>query len=92
MRAIPVVILAFSIAGATLACSAGAQTRDAPRPDAVPNASGATTGAAPTEPSRGQAPVGHRQPGTADVPNGGASGISPYDRDIDRNLQICRNC
>jgi hypothetical protein len=39
-----------------------------------------------------QAPVGHRQPGAADVPNGGGSLFSPGELKLDQSLKICRGC
>ena len=39
-----------------------------------------------------QAPVGHRQPGAADVPNGGGSVLSPGELKLDQSLKICRGC
>jgi hypothetical protein len=59
----------------------------------TPRAPAATTGAAPSE-SAMQAPVGHRQP-RADTGSGGSinfAPVSPYDQEIDRNLNICRGC
>jgi hypothetical protein len=38
-----------------------------------------------------QAPIGHRQPRAADVPNEGQIKIAPGDADLD-NIQICRGC
>jgi hypothetical protein len=41
-----------------------------------------------------QAPIGHRQP-KADADPGGTinfAPVSPYDQQIDRNLNICRGC
>ena len=38
-----------------------------------------------------QAPVGHRQPRAADVPNQGQITIAPGDAELD-HLQICRGC
>jgi hypothetical protein len=41
-----------------------------------------------------QTPIGHRQPRAANIPSGEANGapVSPYDQQIDRNLDICRGC
>jgi hypothetical protein len=39
-----------------------------------------------------QAPVGHRQPGAADVPNGGGSVLSPGELKLDQSMKICRGC
>jgi hypothetical protein len=44
-----------------------------------------------------QAPVGHRQPRAADVPqtnNSGRDNLSAYERDVrlERALRICRGC
>lgn len=88
MRAIPAIALVM--ASMALASTADAQTRrpSIDRPDA---GRGATTGAAPALPRPGEAPVGHRQPNSADTPNE-TQGVTPYDRQIDRNLQICRDC
>ena len=88
MRAIPALALLLAIAGTAPGPWAAAQTVNGPPPTAPPN-SPATTGQAPR--ASGQAPIGHRQPDAAAVPNE-APGITPYDRDIDRNLQICRGC
>lgn len=87
MRAIPAITLV--IAGVALASTSGAQTRNEHPSINRPDSGRTTTGVAP--PSPGQAPKGHHQPKAADTPSG-APGITPFDRDIDRNLQICRNC
>ena len=91
MRAFPV--LALGVVGAALCTGALAQDRSgAPRAPAP----SATTGTAPSEPAGPaiQAPIGHRQPRAANVPSGEVSGapVSPYDQQIDRNLDICRGC
>jgi hypothetical protein len=42
-----------------------------------------------------QAPIGHRQPSAANAPSSetnGAAPVSPYDQQIDRNLDICQGC
>jgi hypothetical protein len=41
-----------------------------------------------------QAPVGHRQPRAADAPSSETNrpAVSPYDQQIDRDLNICRGC
>jgi hypothetical protein len=87
MRAIPAITLV--IAGVALASPGGAQTRSGHPSINRPDSGRTTTGAAPSSP--GQAPNGHRQPKAADSPSD-APGITPFDREIDRNLQICRNC
>jgi hypothetical protein len=38
------------------------------------------------------APVGHRQPRAEDIPCGIDLSPSQADRDLDRSLQICRDC
>jgi hypothetical protein len=91
MRAIPVLALTLVVAAAALGSPADAQTGNGPaQPSAHTNAA-TTTGQAPSAPAHGQAPNGHRQPTTAQVPNE-APGITQFDRDVDRNLQICRGC
>ena len=87
MRAIPAITLV--IAGVALASTGDAQTRNRQPSTERPDAGRTTTGVVP--PSRGQPPAGHRQPKAADTPSE-APGITRFDRDIDRNLQICRNC
>jgi len=91
MRAIPALVVA--IATVTLGSPAGAQTRETGPPPSTdrPDTSRTTTGAAPTEQNRAPAPTGHRQPNAAQVPNE-TPGVTQFDRDIDRNLQICRGC
>ena len=85
--------LVLAITGALLGMDALAQERsDAPRPPAP----SATTGAAPSDlaaPAM-QAPIGHRQPGAATAPSNATNGapVSPYDQQIDRNLDICKGC
>lgn len=83
--------LALALAGAALCMDALAQDRsDTPRAPAP----SATTGvAAPSTPGL-QAPIGHRQPRAANAPNGETNGapVSPFDQQIDRNLDICRGC
>jgi hypothetical protein len=91
MRALALLMLA--VIGAALCTGAVAQDRGhvrVPRSLAPP---AATTGSAPREPAN-QAPIGHRQPTAADVPSQTPTGptISPYDQEIDRNLNICRGC
>jgi hypothetical protein len=88
MRAFPALFLA--VTGAVLCTAALAQDRAAmPRAPAP----AATTGAAPSEPVL-QAPIGHRQPRAADTQSRelNAAPVSPYDQQIDRNLDICRGC
>jgi hypothetical protein len=91
MRAFPALVLA--IVGAALCTDAlGQDQGDIPH---APTPS-ATTGAAPSVlagPAM-QAPIGHRQPRAANIPSGEANGapVSPYDQQIDRNLDICRGC
>ena len=82
--------LALAVAGAALCMDALAQDRsDTPRAPAP----SATTGAAPMAPGL-QAPIGHRQPRAANAPNSETNGtpVSPYDQQIDRNLDICQGC
>jgi hypothetical protein len=90
MRAFPVLFLVA--AGVVL--SAGALAQDRKGAD-TPHTSNpeATTGAAPSEPAT-QAPTGHRQPRSDAAPGGKIDfpPVSPYDQEIDRNLNICRNC
>jgi hypothetical protein len=88
MRAFPV--LALAVAGAALCTGALAQDRGG-EPRAL--APSATTGTAPSGPAI-RAPIGHRQPRAANIPSGEMSGapVSPYDQQIDRNLDICRGC
>jgi hypothetical protein len=91
MRAIPALAFTLAIAGTALGPAADAQTGNGPpRPSAQSNAA-TTTGQAPGAPAPGQVANGHRQPTAAQVPNE-APGVTPFDRDIDRNLQICRGC
>jgi hypothetical protein len=95
MRVLPILILA--IAGAAMAVVAEAQTRGgakAPPPQqAQPmppqQAEPTTNGQGPTRPIP-EAPIGHRQPRASDVPN--SIGVSPLDRQLDQDLQICRKC
>jgi hypothetical protein len=67
---------------------AGAPEAQSPKP-------ATTTGAAPSGPAM-QMPKSHRQPRTDTdaTSDGGISfaPVSPYDQEIDRNLQICRGC
>jgi len=55
-----------------------------------------STMSAPQLPTTGQAgaqaPIGHRQPRPADVPNQSQIGSSPADAEIDQKLTICRVC
>ena len=55
-----------------------------------------STRSAPQLPTTGQAgaqaPIGHRQPRPADVPNQSQIGSSPADAEIDQKLTICRDC
>ena len=49
------------------------------------------------EPSLPQAPIGHRQPRPSDLPatrerDSSDVRLNELNRDIDRKLQICRNC
>jgi hypothetical protein len=85
MRAFPA--LALAVAGAALCTDALAQDRGR-TPDA--HAPSTTTGAAPSAPVL-QTPIGHRQPRAANTPTSEAP-VSPYDQQIDRNLDICRGC
>ena len=90
MRAIPALVVA--VAGAALGAAGLAQDREGgPMPH--PLSPSATTGAAPNAPAV-RAPVGHRQPRAADAPGHGTNGaeVSPYDQQIDRDLNICRGC
>jgi hypothetical protein len=91
MRALP--LLMSAMIGAALCTGAVAQDRGPVRvpPSLAPPA--ATTGAAPREPAY-QAPVGHRQPTAADAPSQDTTRpmVSPYDQQIDRDLNICRGC
>ena len=68
-----------------------AHAQTSPRPQSQSPAqsaqSPATTGRAIP-----QAPTGHRQPRAADVPNQGATSISPSEMAIDQKLKICRDC
>jgi hypothetical protein len=91
MRALTLLMLA--VIGAAPCADAVAQDRghvSVPRSPAPP---AATTGAAPPEPAH-QAPIGHRQPTAADAPRQETTAptVSPYDQEIDRNLNICRGC
>jgi hypothetical protein len=88
MRAFPALILA--VAGAALCTDALAQDRDGLPQAPAPSA---TTGVAPSAPAL-QAPIGHRQPTSANAPSRETNGapVSPYDQQIDRNLDICRGC
>jgi hypothetical protein len=101
MHTLPAIFAA--VAGAALCSIAVAQDGAGSRPLDPP---AATTGAAPRE-TVGQgtfgapiggtvgAPIGHRQPNAATVPSPGAAPgavVSPYDQEIDRNLNICRGC
>ena len=90
MRAIfaIVVTLGFGIS------SAWAQTdparRDSPpqtQPPAQSSPSPSTTGRA-----QPQAPVGHRQPRAADVPPETGTTLPPGQKQLDRELRICRDC
>jgi hypothetical protein len=93
MRAFPALVLA--IAGAALWTGTLAQDRDGMDRNGVPLAPAPsdTTGAGTGEPAL-QAPIGHRQPRAANAPSGETNGapVSPYDQQIDRNLDICRGC
>jgi hypothetical protein len=91
MRAIPALALTLVIATAALGSPAGAQTGNGPPQPSAPTNAATTTGQAPSAPAPGPAPNGHRQPTAAQVPNEAPS-VTPFDRDVDRNLQICRGC
>jgi len=68
--------------------TAQAQTSPRPQPPPVQSAQPpATTGRALP-----QAPTGHRQPRSADVPDRGLRSIAPGEMEIDRELKICRDC
>ena len=84
--------LLVAAAAMVLCTGAFAQDKKAPATPPAPG-SAATTGAAPSG-SAAQAPIGHRQPRSDTVPNGGANAplVSPYDQEIDRSLNICRGC
>jgi hypothetical protein len=86
MRALP--LLMSAIVGVALCTSAVAQDRG--HVGAPP---AATTGAAPREPAN-RAPVGHRQPTATDAPSQDTTRpvVTPYDQQIDRDLNICRGC
>jgi len=56
----------------------------------VPSATSPPADPATTGQAGAQAPIGHRQPRAADVPN--QPGASPADAEIDRKLTICRDC
>jgi hypothetical protein len=92
MRALGALVLAVACAAPCFPAATQDDAR-APRPHDPPT----TTGAAPGEPAPQMpdppisAPVGHRQPRAADVPNRDAA-VSPLDQEIDRRLQICRGC
>jgi hypothetical protein len=90
MRAFPAALLA--VAGATLCTNALAHD---PTGIHTPHvlAPSTTTGAASSAPAL-QAPIGHRQPRAADAPSSETNGpaVSPYDQQIDRDLNICRGC
>ena len=91
MRAFPALVLV--VAGAALCTDALAQDRGSTPRALAPSP---TTGAAPSEPAGPgmQAPIGHRQPRAANIPSSEMNGapVSPYDQQIDRNLDICRGC
>lgn len=92
MRALP--LLMSAVIGAALCTSAVAQDRGQDRDHVrAPPSPAATTGAAPREPAK-QAPVGHRQPTATDAPSQDTTRpmVSPYDQQIDRDLNICRGC
>jgi hypothetical protein len=82
---IPTMLIAMGLA----ILNAHAQT--GPRPQSQPPAQtahpGETTGRAVP-----QAPIGHRQPRAADVPDQGSTRMGPGEPDIDRQLKICRDC
>jgi hypothetical protein len=88
MRAFPALVLAA--ASVALCTDALAQDRGGTPRALAPSA---TTGAAPSEPAM-PAPIGHRQPRAANIPSSEMNGtpVSPYDQQIDRNLDICRGC
>ncbi|HEY1542512.1 MAG TPA: hypothetical protein VGG01_08890 [Xanthobacteraceae bacterium] len=93
MRAFSALLLVA--AGMALCTSAVAQDRKGTPTSPRTSAPAATTGAAPSEPAA-QAPIGHRQPrANAEAGPGGGinfAPVSPYDQEIDRNLNICRGC
>jgi hypothetical protein len=89
MRAFPTLLI---VAGLALCTGALAQDQKAaPMPRAPGSAT--TTGVAPNLPPT-QPSIRQRQPRPEALPGGGSSAppVSPYDQEIDRNLQICRNC
>jgi hypothetical protein len=45
-----------------------------------------------TEQARREAPIGHRQPRAADVPLKTGIAPTPEEGELDRKLNICRNC
>lgn len=70
----------FIVAGATLSSAALAQGNAAPKSNSQP---------------RTEAPIGHRQPRTADLPPSVArdeGARTPGQRAFDRELEICRGC
>jgi hypothetical protein len=91
MRALP--LLMSAIVGTALCTSAVAQDQGHVRAPPSPASPAATTGAAPRE-APNRAPVGHRQPTAADTPSQDTTRpmVSPYDQQIDRDLNICRGC
>jgi hypothetical protein len=86
MRAFPALVLAVAALSTEALAQDRSRTPDIPAPST-------TTGAAPSEPVL-QTPIGHRQPRAANAPSSETNGapVSPYDQQIDRNLDICRGC
>jgi hypothetical protein len=83
-------IAALVLAIAGMAATADAQSQGGAVAPALQPAQPTTNGQAPSEPGRDRAPAGHRQPRAGDTP--GEVKISPYDQQIDRDIQICRRC
>ena len=84
-----VVALALGISPAWAQTSATSQppAQSSPSPSTQPSASPSTTGRA-----QPQAPVGHRQPRAADVPPEVGTAVPQGEKDLDKNLRICRDC
>lgn len=90
------VVLLTTLALSPLICISGAAAQDQTRrpPETTGSPSGLPPGLPPGVP---QAPIGHRQPRASDVPANTARTTGEEqqiqrDRELDKELRICRGC
>ena len=90
MRAIFAIVVALGLGISTAWAQTGPVHRDSQpqtQPPAQSSPSPSTTGRALP-----QAPAGHRQPRAADVPPETGTTVPPGQKQLDRELRICRDC